>query len=87
MQSGVIRFNKNFKKLKLNTLILKFLSRYSWDGENFAFESKVGDVGYGKYDFQQKKAKNTKVNEKINYRDKMHAKYGKPKTRGQKNKK
>jgi len=37
--------------------------------------------------FQQKKAKNTKVNEKINYRDKMHAKYGKPKTRGQKNKK
>lgn len=34
--------------------------------------------------FQQKKAKNMKVNAKVSYKDKMHAKYGKPKTRGQK---
>jgi ATP-dependent RNA helicase RhlE len=37
--------------------------------------------------FQQKIAKNSKVNVKIKYKDKMHAKYGKPKTRGQKGKK
>ena len=37
--------------------------------------------------FQQKIAKNSKVNVKVKYKDKMHAKYGKPKTRGQKGKK
>ncbi len=37
--------------------------------------------------FQEKKAKNQKVNAKIRYKDKMKAKYGKPKTRGQKQKK
>jgi ATP-dependent RNA helicase RhlE len=36
--------------------------------------------------FQQKKAKNMKVNNKIDYKDKMRAKYGKPITRGQKTK-
>lgn len=34
--------------------------------------------------FQEKKEKNQKVNVKIRYQDKMKAKYGKPKTRGQK---
>lgn len=37
--------------------------------------------------FQQKSAKNKKVNVKISHKDKMHTKYGKPKTRGQKGKK
>lgn len=37
--------------------------------------------------FHEKKAKNKKVNVKIRYKDKMKAKYGKPKTRGQKKKK
>lgn len=37
--------------------------------------------------FHEKKAKNQKVNVKIRYKDKMMAKYGKPKTRGQKKKK
>lgn len=37
--------------------------------------------------FHEKKAKNTKINTKIRYKDKMKAKYGKPKTRGQKKKK
>ncbi|MBK9256269.1 MAG: DEAD/DEAH box helicase [Saprospiraceae bacterium] len=37
--------------------------------------------------FHEKKAKNKKVNAKIRYSDKMHAKYGKPKSRGQKSKK
>ena len=36
--------------------------------------------------YHEKKAKNTKVNAKVRYKDKMHAKYGKPKTRGQKKK-
>jgi ATP-dependent RNA helicase RhlE len=34
--------------------------------------------------FQQKIAKNMRVNTKVSHKDKMHAKYGKPKTRGQK---
>lgn len=37
--------------------------------------------------FHAKKAKNLKVNNKIRLKEKMHAKYGKPKTRGQKKKK
>jgi ATP-dependent RNA helicase RhlE len=37
--------------------------------------------------FHEKKAKNKKINVKIRYRDKMHAKYGKPKSRGDKKKK
>ncbi|MFN8339426.1 MAG: DEAD/DEAH box helicase [Saprospiraceae bacterium] len=37
--------------------------------------------------FHEKKAKNKKVNNKVSHKDKMHAKYGKPKTRGQKQKK
>ncbi|WP_111598133.1 DEAD/DEAH box helicase [Chitinophaga skermanii] len=36
--------------------------------------------------FHEKKAKNKKVNRKISHADKMHAKYGKPKTRGAKKK-
>lgn len=36
--------------------------------------------------FHEKKAKNTKVNKKIRHKDKMFAKYGKPKTRGMKKK-
>jgi ATP-dependent RNA helicase RhlE len=34
--------------------------------------------------FHEKKDKNKKVNNKIRLKEKMHAKYGKPKTRGQK---
>ena len=37
--------------------------------------------------FHEKAAKNQKVNKKVRYADKMKAKYGKPKTRGQKVKK
>lgn len=37
--------------------------------------------------FHEKKDKNKKVNNKIRLKEKMHAKYGKPKTRGQKPKK
>lgn len=37
--------------------------------------------------FHEKKSKNKKVNIKIRHKDKMHSKYGKPKTRGQKQKK
>jgi len=37
--------------------------------------------------FHEKKTKNKKINVKIRYRDKMHAKYGKPKSRGDKKKK
>ncbi len=37
--------------------------------------------------FHEKKAKNQKVNVKVRHKDKMMAKYGKPKTRGQKQKK
>lgn len=37
--------------------------------------------------FHEKKAKNTRINIKVRHSDKMHAKYGKPKTRGQKLKK
>jgi ATP-dependent RNA helicase RhlE len=37
--------------------------------------------------FHDKKAKNKKINVKVRYKDKMKAKYGKPKTRGQKKKK
>lgn len=44
---------------------------------------KMSDTGA----FHEKKAKNQKVNIKVRYKDKMHAKYGKPKTRGQKRKK
>lgn len=44
---------------------------------------KMSDTGA----FHEKKAKNQKVNVKVRYKDKMHAKYGKPKTRGQKRKK
>lgn len=34
--------------------------------------------------FHEKKKKNTKENTKVSHKDKMHVKYGKPKTRGQK---
>lgn len=37
--------------------------------------------------FHEKKTKNKKINVKIRYRDKMYAKYGKPKSRGDKKKK
>jgi ATP-dependent RNA helicase RhlE len=37
--------------------------------------------------FHEKKDKNTKINTKVRHSDKMHAKYGKPKTRGQKGRK
>jgi ATP-dependent RNA helicase RhlE len=37
--------------------------------------------------YHEKTAKNKKVNNKIRHTDKMWAKYGKPKTRGQKKKK
>lgn len=37
--------------------------------------------------FHEKKEKNRKVNSKVSHKDKMKAKYGKPKTRGQKQKK
>ncbi|KXK38864.1 MAG: DEAD/DEAH box helicase [Saprospiraceae bacterium] len=42
---------------------------------------KINDEGSA---FHEKKAKNQKSNVKIRHKDKMHAKYGKPKTRGQK---
>ena len=34
--------------------------------------------------FHEKSAKNSRVYKKVSYKDKMKAKYGKPKTRGQK---
>ncbi len=44
-------------------------------------QPKIKEVGPA---FHEKKEKNKKVNIKIRYKDKMMAKYGKPKTRGQK---
>ena len=48
---------------------------------------KLPDVRETKGAFHEKLAKNKKVNVKIRHSDKMMAKYGKPKTRGQKKKK
>jgi ATP-dependent RNA helicase RhlE len=36
--------------------------------------------------FHEKKTKNKKTNQKVTHKEKMMAKYGKPKTRGQKRK-
>jgi ATP-dependent RNA helicase RhlE len=48
--------------------------------------AKVRTIVEGSSAYHAKKAKNTKVNAKVRYTDKMKAKYGKPKTRGQKRK-
>jgi ATP-dependent RNA helicase RhlE len=46
--------------------------------------AKITKVEAGGGAYHEKKAKNQKINQKVRYTDKMHAKYGKPKTRGQK---
>ena len=48
---------------------------------------KTPALSTGKTAFHEKKNKNKKVNSKVRYTDKMKAKYGKAKTRGQKSKK
>ena len=48
---------------------------------------KQPSISESKGAFHEKAAKNMKVNKKVRYADKMKAKYGKPKTRGQKMKK
>jgi ATP-dependent RNA helicase RhlE len=48
--------------------------------------AKVRTIVEGTSAFHAKKAKNQKVNSKVRHTDKMHAKYGKAKTRGQKKK-
>lgn len=47
---------------------------------------KLPKIEVEKSAFQEKKAKNKKINTKVRHKDKMFAKYGKPKTRGQKKK-